>query len=673
MKRHPLFVGALTAALLGPGRPLSAAEHAEPRELRAEAPVTTVTVYSDRARVTRTARLSLSGAARVTLPLLLPGTDPASVRVEARGADVQRVDLQAVQESEMPVDAARQLLDKLERLDDQISRAQGEADVLRAQAELINRLTPAVPVSEPARGVPRLRAGGWAAVLAFVRAQLEHVQERALRGGEQLRGLQRDRRLLLAQADLAGILGQRAGLRVLPTLRGSGEVELRVSYLVAPARWLPSYDIQLLPDSGQVELRFFGRVSQETGEDWSEAQVTLSTAVPTLAAQLPRLNTWKIGARERFIPTPRAASTPAAAPPPSAPALILPGDPREALRSRLLARLGGAARGDVMDQRKQDKGERFARQDVDADGVRDEVDVLPIQAEELRRQPSAPPPPPPPPPPAPVEAPTSMAEPMPQLAQKVVRGRSYESVVSSAPGYLAGATTPVPTERVGLAPPPSYQPPRYPGHLPAALSGGYDLTYPALQRESVRSGKGARNIPLFSRRFPVSVVRKLLPAVAPEAFLVADIKNPTGQPLPGGVANLFVGADPAGVATLSLVAPGESFTLPLGLDRALRPVRNVRLHTSERGVFNKDEITEYVVTTELANPYRAPLAVWLLDQIPLPGDKSVEVKLLRSEPAASHDAIKGTLEWRLTVPPGAKVQTTFVYTLRRPIGARLYQ
>jgi uncharacterized protein (TIGR02231 family) len=226
---------------------------------------------------------------------------------------------------------------------------------------------------------------------------------------------------------------------------------------------------------------------------------------------------------------------------------------------------------------------------------------------------------------------------------------------------------------VGLAPPPGYRPPPLDSSSPAALAGGYDLHYPSLYKETIASGKGSRRVALFSRSFPVSVQRKVFAALAKEAYLVAEINNPSPEPLPGGQAQLFVGADPAGVATLQLVAPREAFTLPLGLDRALKPVRNVRLTTVEKGVFSKDELSEYVVTTELANPYAQPIDVRILDQLPLQGDKNVEIKLVRTEPEATTDRNTGALQWRLTVPAGGKIETRFIYTLRRPKGARLYQ
>ena len=74
--------------------------------------------------------------------------------------------------------------------------------------------------------------------------------------------------------------------------------------------------------------------------------------------------------------------------------------------------------------------------------------------------------------------------------------------------------------------------------------------------------------------------------------------NPLGgsgtAALPGGRARLFVGADPASQTDLQLVAPGERFTLPLGIDRAVKPIRNVTMTTEERAC-SAGRITQYVV------------------------------------------------------------------------------
>jgi len=100
-----------------------------------------------------------------------------------------------------------------------------------------------------------------------------------------------------------------------------------------------------------------------------------------------------------------------------------------------------------------------------------------------------------------------------------------------------------PSEQVGIAPPPSWQRPTVPPDWPAAAAGGYDLEFASLRPETVRTGKGARRVLLFSETWPVSTERLIVPALAPEAYLVAQIKNPSDRTLPRGL-------DPAAVKKL---------------------------------------------------------------------------------------------------------------------------
>ena len=106
---------------------------------------------------------------------------------------------------------------------------------------------------------------------------------------------------------------------------------------------------------------------------------------------------------------------------------------------------------------------------------------------------------------------------------------------------------------------------------------------------------------------------------------------------------------------------------------AVRPVRNVQIVEATQGVFSKEEIGTYTVTIELANPYRAPVAVRVSDQWPVTDQKEVETKLVDSKPTATQDAKKGGLEWRLIIAPQQKQVFSFTYTVKRPRGWKLQQ
>src|SRR5437879_4996690 len=110
-----------------------------------QAPVTSVTVYSDRARVTRTATIPGGGAQRLQLPLLRDGVDSSTIRVEGScgAVDVQRVEIAHVEADEPPADEARDLLAKLQKVDDQILHARADSGAAGAVLEAIRRLAPA--------------------------------------------------------------------------------------------------------------------------------------------------------------------------------------------------------------------------------------------------------------------------------------------------------------------------------------------------------------------------------------------------------------------------------------------------------------------------------------------------------------------------------------------------
>ncbi|MBL9008292.1 MAG: mucoidy inhibitor MuiA family protein [Myxococcales bacterium] len=705
------------------------------------APITAATVYSDSARVARTVRLTLSQAtSRLRFPPLCGHVDPKSLRVDVQGhgsaVDVARIeiatplvgDLQSLTDS-LPIAEVKRLIDALEGIEDELARLSEEASAVQKHVVLLSQLTPAVPPlpQNGGKGSP-LNPTGWGAGLAFLRSRQEALHQRSHEIDERRYELEQQRQQLEKSLQLAqggsGWASPHRCWQVTATLHGHGLVDAWLSYRTNGARWEPTYDIQLLPDRGRVELSFAGQVSQSSGEDWDAVALSLSTAVPTRATQLPKLTTWKLGAIERFIPTPNPVVAPLSPPPPHV--SPLPARPTESsLRQRLRALLSRHVPS-TSSQAPQGAdgyvamGDAPAEPDRDGDGIVDQMDAgeeddskaarkeqaQEVQLERTKREDSRPPPPPPPPAPAPQGY---RVEKRQQVAQSATRrayattGATMSSTIDMTASEVSGslAKPPVQVLGIGLSPPPGYVPPRLDPRSAAARAGGYDLLYPSLYRESLGSGKGTRRVALFTKTFPVRVLRKIYPALTRDSYLVAVIQNPTssegGQPLPGGSARLFVGADPAGHAELGLVAPGERFTLPLGIDRALKPLRNVQLSTEEKGVFSKDEITQYDVVTELANPYGTPIDVQLIDQLPLPGDKNVELKLLSMTPppsppespaarkppagwpyadspyATAIDPETGAVEWRLSIPAGGKIETRFRYTLRRPKGARLSQ
>jgi uncharacterized protein DUF4139/uncharacterized protein DUF4140 len=70
-----------------------------------------------------------------------------------------------------------------------------------------------------------------------------------------------------------------------------GITELRLLYLVSSASWEPTYDVHVAADLTGVAVSQVARVRQTTGEDWLDAEIRLSTSMPSIGLNPPTLPT----------------------------------------------------------------------------------------------------------------------------------------------------------------------------------------------------------------------------------------------------------------------------------------------------------------------------------------------------------------------------------------------
>ena len=710
------FVGAvLSLATSGTPPPVS--------ESPIDAPIVAVTVFGDRARVTRARQQASWPAGRLVLPRLPGGADPDSVRLEVRGPGVRLdwVTVNKLRPEDVPAAAAAATIAALDRLDRELTRA-------KAQAGLLERLLGATASasgeqsssedddaaedaasSAPARLVPTQ----WQRALGALDREGRRLLDSLQAANRIVAQLERQR----AELDARGraLMGG-GGLLVSTSLNTRGPAELRLTYEVTGPAWRPAYDVHLDPRTDQVTASLWAEVEQSTGEDWADVELTVSTAAPR-APLLPTLPAWRIGERELFVPASRASTEARHAPSPPAvePDTTASQELRKALQRRLstranvtesfdmdvveslpatnrpIAQAGGPRlTGHVYDE----AGNPLKGVKIQAGGgggsraaySNDEGAFTIAGLAPGRYQ---------------VQAMAPRLKTVIQPDVKVDQTQSTEVtfimevntsveevvVMETAPlvattrGYLKEdlpmdrlPTPPRQSARalVALLPPEPAATDSASGPLSDAAQG-HQLSFQAPGRETVASGHGVRRVPLGRYQFSAKADRHLYPAVAEAAFVVAQLRGPASTYLPGGPAALSVGADPAGQANLNLVVPGQPFILPLGVDRDLRPVRRVTQQSRSQGLLRKREITRYTVVTEVTNPHPWPVRLRVHDQLPVSSDGTVEVALVEATDKPRHDQRTGDLAFSLTVAAGATRSVQFSYTLTRPRGHRLIQ
>lgn len=81
---------------------------------------------------------------------------------------------------------------------------------------------------------------------------------------------------------------------VLVEMKSAGTLKGKLKYNVNNAGWAPSYDL-IAPDiSGAIELKYKAKVFNNTGNDWKNINIKLSTGDPNLSASVPQLSPWKL-------------------------------------------------------------------------------------------------------------------------------------------------------------------------------------------------------------------------------------------------------------------------------------------------------------------------------------------------------------------------------------------
>jgi uncharacterized protein (TIGR02231 family) len=262
--------------------------------------VTKVTVYSDRARVTRSARAEVSTEPTVVAFRNLPGwVDDGSVRVAASAGRIVDVRVErdflarASDESVQRAEAKHQTLaSQMAALDDELK----VLDAQKAQIESIKAFSLEKITKDTTIGDVSVDTYG--DVLTFISESLRETAK-ARRSVQ----LQREKLAPELQASLLDLneknsLTQLEETTVLVTLQ-SREVtpsEIELTYMMPGATWEPMHELRVsTTDSRDVEVISFAMVTQTSGEDWGSAELSFSTQSSTQSVRIPELEALTLG------------------------------------------------------------------------------------------------------------------------------------------------------------------------------------------------------------------------------------------------------------------------------------------------------------------------------------------------------------------------------------------
>lgn len=287
----------------------------------ADSRISAVTVYTDRAIVTRTATLQLpAGQHEIALEQLPLRIDDNSLQASlSASATATLLDVSSAPQVSPPSgDNRLQQLDaQLRDIQRQEREISDRGSVLENQKQFLADIqasstkpgkNQALPSIDELKNLLQMSEGNLGRIL--------DEQRKLDQQGEELQ--QRKQELENQRSHLAGdgTHYKRAILRV--ALEKPAQVRLQLSYTLYDASWRPAYDARLRDGEDKIEMTYQGIVRQSSGEDWTDVDLTLSTARPNLGSSVPALSPWFV---DTFDPRTVMAARPA--PVPAAPMIAL--------------------------------------------------------------------------------------------------------------------------------------------------------------------------------------------------------------------------------------------------------------------------------------------------------------------------------------------------------------
>ena len=254
-----------------------------------------VTVYERTALVTRIVEVpAQQGVMELTVGPLPTSLQPESLYAEsAEGVRVlttryrQRVERSAIDEE------VRQLEEQLAALRLELAKAQASRAAVESDMGFLTQLEGfTANTAKTSAGEAKLDAEAFIKLAEHITTQRRALAQQKVDIEKQAADLQQQISFTehqLAQVRAKADRVSREAVLVLDNQAG-GATTVRLSYLVSAAGWRPHYKLRAGRNGSPAILEYLAAIQQQSGEDWTDVELTLSTATPRLNAAPPLLS-----------------------------------------------------------------------------------------------------------------------------------------------------------------------------------------------------------------------------------------------------------------------------------------------------------------------------------------------------------------------------------------------
>lgn len=260
-----------------------------------EKPITSkvneVKVFLSGAQVSRAASATIAaGTSLLVFTGLAEGMDPQSIQVTGKGGYQilsvnHRINYLTESPKKKEIEELQARIKKLEH-DYNIENGLQQVWVNEEQLLLKNNA-----VGGQQNG---LTAAQLQAVNDYVRERMKAMKAGWLAQEEKKQAIHMEAEKLRQQLTSLQAQAPRPTSEVMVEISSTVEVSatFTITYFVGNAGWLPAYDLRAKGVGQPIDLLMKAQVTNNTGEDWSKVDLSLSSGNPTLGGVMPSLSPW---------------------------------------------------------------------------------------------------------------------------------------------------------------------------------------------------------------------------------------------------------------------------------------------------------------------------------------------------------------------------------------------
>ena len=257
---------------------------------KTSATIKNVTVFLTRAQINSTVSVSIdAGDTEIEIEKLPAEIDPNSIQVQGKGDFL----IKAVKKRTnflSPLARSKELIlleDSLEYYTMKQQLLQGEQEVLQKEEQLL-LANQVIKGEQAVLSVEQLKA-----MANFYRARLTEIRTLVLQGRATLD--KTTKKIVEKQNQLASIQQKAdmpsSSVYLSITSKTSQNIQLGLEYILNDAGWYPVYDLRAKDSNSPIQIVTKAQVFQNSGIDWNNVKLKLSTNNPAIGGNRPIITT----------------------------------------------------------------------------------------------------------------------------------------------------------------------------------------------------------------------------------------------------------------------------------------------------------------------------------------------------------------------------------------------